>query len=171
MIDAVAVPDGMINLRPSRAEDESFLFDLFRAYRTGVLRLGLLSEAKIDELVTAQFASRMRSFRERFPRARWSIIEFRGSPIGELIVDEASDAPCVVDLALLPDHQRRGIGGAVIRALAAAATGRGGLRAMVLMTNAHSLEMFRRLGFDDSGHDGAHVELRWQPQLRAAGER
>jgi GNAT superfamily N-acetyltransferase len=166
MLDTVAVPGGMIYLRPARPDDETFQFDLFRSSRSGVFRLGRLPDAKIDELLTAQFGSRMRSLRERFPHAQWSIIEFQGSAIGELIVDDTASAPCMIDMSLLQSHQRRGIGGAVIRALAAAAAGRGGLRAMVLMTNAHSLEMFRRLGFVDSGHDSAYVELRWQPPHR-----
>jgi GNAT superfamily N-acetyltransferase len=162
MFDKIAVPDGAIDLRPARPEDADFLFELFRAHSTGVLKLGRLPDQKIDELLTTQYASRLRSFRERFPHARWSVVEFAGTPIGELIVDEDANTICIVDIALRPEYQRRGIGGALLRALAAAA-GQGGLRAMVMMTNAASLSMFRRLGFAETGHDSAYIELRWRP--------
>jgi len=158
----IVVADGAIRVRPARQEDEEFLFDLFRSYSVGVLRLGRLSDAKIDELVTSQYGSRRRRFRERFPQARWSVVEFSGTPMGELVVDDSADSVFVVDIALRPEYQRRGIGSTLIRWLAAKADGRG-LRAMVLMTNAASLGMFRRLGFVDAGHDSAHIELRWRP--------
>jgi len=162
MFDKIAVPGGTIHLRPARPGDDAFLFELFRDYSTGVLKLGRLSDQKIDELLTTQFASRTRSFRERFPRASWSIVELAGAPIGELIVDEDANTICIIDIALRPEYQRQGIGSAIVRALAAAA-GEGGLSAMVLMTNATSLSMFRRLGFADTGHDNAYIELRWRP--------
>ncbi|MDR3464981.1 MAG: GNAT family N-acetyltransferase [Xanthobacteraceae bacterium] len=168
MRDKIVVPGGALWLRPARPEDEDLRFDLFRQYRMEVLKLGRLSDAKIDELLTSQYESRMRSFRERFPRANWSVVEFEEMPIGELVVDDSPDGLCVVDVALRPDCQRRGFGSALIRALTATAGGRG-VRAMVLMTNAASLGMFRRLGFVDSGHDSAHIELRWPPLREIKG--
>lgn len=168
MRDEIVLPDGALRLRPAGQEDEEFLFDLFRSYSVGVLKLGRVPDAKIDELVASQYGSRRRHFRERFPRACWSVMELAGIPMGELVVDDETDSVCVVDIALRPEYQRRGIGSALIRWLAARAGGRS-LRAMVLMTNAASLGMFRRLGFVDAGHDGAHLELRWQPRPEARG--
>lgn len=162
MRDTFAVPDGTVRLRPAGPLDDDFLFELFRSYRIGLLKLGLVPDAKIEELLVSQFGSRARSFRDRFPSARHSVIELGGTPIGELLVDESAATVCVVDIALRPEHQRRGIGSALIRALAAAA-GRRGLRAMVMMTNADSLAMFRRLGFVDTGHDAGYIELQWRP--------
>ncbi len=158
----IVVPDGAIRLRPAQQEDEEFLFDLFRSYSVGVLKLGLLPDAKIEQLVTSQYGSRRRRFHERFPKARRSVLEFSGTPMGELVVDDGVDSVCVVDIALRPEFQRRGIGSALIRWLAST-VGKRGMCAMVLMTNAASLGMFRRLGFVDAGHDTGHIELRWRP--------
>lgn len=162
MAETIAVAGGTVRLRPARPRDEHFLFDLFRAHSAGVLKLGRLPQVQIDELLAAQYKSRARSFRERFPQARWSIVEFAGDPIGELILHDDADALWIVDIALRPEYQRRGIGSALVRSLIAAGVPRGGLRARVLMTHAASLSMFRHLGFVDTGHDAAHIELRWQ---------
>jgi ribosomal protein S18 acetylase RimI-like enzyme len=168
-IDEIAVPGGAVRLRPAQPSDAQFLFDLFRAHHIGMLRLGGLPDPMIENLLAMQYRSRTQSYRDRFPGARWSVIESAGVAIGELIAHDEADAIYVVDIALLPERQGRGIGSALIRSVIAAGAARGGVRAMVLLNNDISLKMFRRLGFVEGGHDGgARVELRWRPPTPAS---
>jgi ribosomal protein S18 acetylase RimI-like enzyme len=91
------------------------------------------------------------------------VVETADGPIGELIEHDEADAVYIVDIALLPDQQQRGIGTVLVRSVMEQATARGGVRAIVMVNNAASLKMFGRLGFRDTGNgDEAHVELRWR---------
>jgi ribosomal protein S18 acetylase RimI-like enzyme len=159
----IALPGGIVRLRPALATDETFQFDLFRAHSIGMLQPGGLPEAMLDSLVTMQYRARTQSYRNSFPGARWSIIELADVPVGELIENDETDAIYIVDVTLRPEQRRRGIGSALVRSVIAAGTERGGVRALVLVNNEASLGLFRRLGFVETDQDGAHVELRWRP--------
>jgi ribosomal protein S18 acetylase RimI-like enzyme len=155
---------GCIRLRMATDADAAFLFELFRATRGGPLRLGGLPEAMIDNLLTMQYRARNQGYGERFPEVRRLVVETADGPIGELIEHDEADAVYIVDIALLPDQQQRGIGTVLVRSVMEQATARGGVRAIVMVNNAASLKMFGRLGFRDTGNgDEAHVELRWHP--------
>ncbi|WP_448956395.1 N-acetyltransferase family protein [Labrys neptuniae] len=160
----IIVPDGVVYLRQAQEEDAPFLLDLFRAHTSNRLRLGGLHEEMIEQLVAMQYRARTQSFRSQFPDARWSVVEMAGAPIGELIVAEEPGALYVVDIALAPGRQQRGIGSALMRSVMAAGAARGGVRAMVITGNEASLRMFRRLGFDRTAFDdGVYLEWRWWP--------
>ena len=161
------MPGGTVRLRPALAADEPFQFDLFRAHSIGMLQLGGLPEAMVDNLAAMQYRARTQSYRNSYPDARWSIIELAGVPVGELIEHDEADAIYIVDVTLRPEQRRRGIGSALVRSVIAAGAQRGGVRALVLVNNEVSLGMFRRLGFVETGQDGAHVELRWRPSAVA----
>jgi ribosomal protein S18 acetylase RimI-like enzyme len=165
----IAVPGGAVQLRPAEPEDRPFQFELFRNQMIGMLRLGGLPNAMIENLVAMQYRSRTQSYRDKFSQARWSIIESADGPIGELIEHDEADAIYVVDVALRPEQQQCGIGTALMRAIMTAGAARGGVRAMVLVSNEASRRMFRRLGFVETGRDGdAYVELRWRPSTAPA---
>ena len=161
----IEVPGACVRLRTSVDTDAAFLFDLFRATRSGILRLGGLPDAMIDNLLTMQYRARSQGYRDRFPGARWLVVETADGPIGELVEHDEADAVYIVDIALLPDQQQRGIGSALVRSVMAKAAAHGGVRALVMATNEASLRMFRRLSFRETGDNDAagHVELRWQP--------
>jgi ribosomal protein S18 acetylase RimI-like enzyme len=163
----IVVPGGIVNLRPALAADEPFQFDLFRAHSIGMLQLGGLPEAMIDNLATMQYRARTQSYQDSYPDARWSIVELAGIPVGELIEHDEADAIYIVDVTLRPEQRKRGIGSALVRSVIAAGAQRGGVRALVLVNNEVSLSMFRGLGFVETGQGGAHVELRWRPSVVA----
>lgn len=165
----IPVPGGAVRLRPATPEDAPFQLKLFCAHNGGMLRLGGLPETMIENLLAMQYRSRAHSYRAQFPQARWSIIESVEGPIGELIEHDEADAIYVVDIALLPDQQRRGIGSTLMRQLMARGAARGGVRALVLVSNEASRKMFRELGFAETCDAGAaNVELRWRPPATPA---
>lgn len=164
----VETPGGCVRLRTAADADAAFLFNLFRATRGGVL--GGLPDAMVDSLLTMQYRARSQGYRDRFPGARRLVAETSDGPIGELIEHDEPDAVYIVDIALLPDQQQRGIGNALVRSVMAEAAARGGVRALVVTTNEASLRMFRRLGFRETGwNDGVHLELRWTPSDGVTG--
>lgn len=157
-------PDGPYRLRPAQPRDEAFQYGLFRARRAGVFQLARLPAPMIENLLNLQYRAREQSYRGSFPNARWSIVECAAEPIGELIIDEETDALHIVDITLAPERQGRGIGRALIRAVLNDGVARGGVRAIADIGNTASRKMFARLGFVESlWGDEANVELRWRP--------
>lgn len=85
--------------------------------------------------------------------------------LGWVIVDDLH----VNNVAVAPDHQRRGIGEATLRSLFAAAAARGARKATleVRPSNAPAMALYRRLGFREVGRrpryydDGEDAVLMW----------
>jgi ribosomal protein S18 acetylase RimI-like enzyme len=167
--DMVAAPGGRVRLRPQTAADAPFLFALFHGRMAAMLAPAGLAPEALDSLIASQYRLRGLDYRAKFPRARWSVVEAEDGPIGELIEHDEPDAVYIVDMTLRPARQAQGIGGALVRALMTAHAARGGVRAIALASNEHSLRMFRKLGFAAAREDGdAYYSLRWRPPAASA---
>jgi ribosomal protein S18 acetylase RimI-like enzyme len=135
-------------MRPERADDDAFLFALFRSHTERPLRRTGLADAAIETLVGFQYRSQTANNRALFPEAVFSIIEMDGVPIGRLVEHDEGATVYFVDFAWLPEHQAKGLGTAYIEMVADewAAKGRAA-RVEVRYDNAHSLKLCRNCGF------------------------
>jgi ribosomal protein S18 acetylase RimI-like enzyme len=139
---------GTVTLRAERAEDEPFLFALFRSHTERPLKQAGLAHAAIDTMVAFQHRSQSGTHRAMFPNAVYSIIESDAVPIGRLIEEDEGERVYFVDFALLPERQAKGLGTAFIEQVANewAAKGRAA-RVEVHVGNEPSLKLCRKLGF------------------------
>jgi RimJ/RimL family protein N-acetyltransferase len=161
----IATPRGNFVLRPELPEDDPFLFRLFAANNLQTLRLAGFPADFIDKLIAFQHRSQTATYRGMFPNAVYSIVEFDGEAVGRFIEHDETDVVYFVDFVLFPEHQAKGLGSALTRALMQewATKGRG-TRVKILINNEASLTMCHKLGFVESGPaEGAYVELRWYP--------
>lgn len=85
-----------------------------------------------------------------------------GTPVGRAWVHE-SETLHLLDLAVLPAHQRQGIGQWALSALQAEAAR--AQRPLTLMVDASNpaRRLYQRLGFDDIGDNGPDRQMRWTP--------
>jgi RimJ/RimL family protein N-acetyltransferase len=143
-----------IALRREEAGDRAFAGQLYAANRMAELALtGWPMQAKADFL-RDQFEAQSRHLRSAWPRAdRFTLIDrATRSPIGRLYVSRRSAAWHLIEIGLLPQVQRRGIGSALVRALqtAAAGAGAGLLDLEVARDNPRAAALYERLGFVDA---------------------
>ncbi|UYO52164.1 GNAT family N-acetyltransferase [Rhodopseudomonas palustris] len=165
---ALTVPG--LTIRPARAEDDAFC----RSLSDATLRAAWVGIDMPDELQSAllvqQFEAQRIGYRQRFPSAEYFIIAEREIAVGRLVVadDVSSDglhdqsepdagatvgsaelALRLVDIALLPAAQGRGIGREVIASLARAALSVGAQRLTLSVqpSNDRARSLYLRLGF------------------------
>jgi ribosomal protein S18 acetylase RimI-like enzyme len=155
---------GLLRLRPETEADAAFRFALFCASRPPEEDFSLLGPELAQHLLRQQFLAQSRSYQTDFPLARVDIIEFDSAPVGYIIVEMTVTQARIVDLAIVPDRRRAGIGEAVITPIIAEAQRRElPLRVSVLNGNRGSLRFRRRLGFQPIGERTAfHAELEWR---------
>ena len=95
-------------------------------------------------------------------RSHWEeaqVIEVDGRPTGLWKLWRREEAWWILQVQLMPEHQRRGIGGALIRGLQAEAREAGmPLKLMVLKANP-ALRLYERLGFVVVGDDDHGYEM------------
>lgn len=161
----IVTPRGDFILRPELPEDDRLLFDLFAATNIEVLRLAGLPPDMIEKLLEFQYRSQTKTYRSMFPDARYSIVVWDGKDVGRFIEHDETDVVYFVDFVLFPEHQAKGLGSALTRALMEEWAARGrGTRVKIMINNEPSLKMCRKLGFTQGEPDEmAYVELRWYP--------
>ena len=160
---------GPVRLRAEQAGDEAFLFTVFRAHTMIELAALPVDAATREALVRMQFNAQTASYRANYQQARFDIVEIEGQPVGRIVVDAGSGAEdgepgCIVDFALLPDRQRRGLGSAILAAvLQRFIPLRRKMRCKVLMHNEPSIRMCRRVGFRQIDQETPFLQLEWRP--------
>ena len=100
----------MIDLRPVAEGDEDFLFSLYASTRAEEMNLVDWSDEQKAAFLHMQFDAQRKHYSTYYPNAEYNIIERAGVPLGRLIVENRGDHFLIMDIALLPEYRRSGIG-------------------------------------------------------------
>ena len=106
-----------IDLRTVVGGDTDFLFSVYASTRAEEMELVDWSDEQKDAFLHMQFDAQTKHYLAHYPNAEYKIIERAGVPIGRLIVENRGDHFLIMDIALLPDYRRSGIGTFLIQAL------------------------------------------------------
>ena len=154
-----------LTLRPITPEYEPFLFEIYAASRMDELAQVPWDDAQKEAFLSFQFNAQHQHYRSEFADAAFSVILDAGVPVGRLYVDRRADEIRILDLALLPVHQGRGIGKAVLQDLLDEATGAGKpVRIYIEIYQHRAQALFKSLGFEPAEDHGVSVLMQWQPE-------
>jgi ribosomal protein S18 acetylase RimI-like enzyme len=150
-----------ISFRPAGPDDEEFLYQLYRSTRRKEIEAMGLDPAQQDIFLRMQFVAQNLSYQAEFPGAVHNIIFFEGRPAGRVMTMRMEKEDRYIDLALLPEYQKLGIGTRIIEDLLEE-TARAGLpaRLHVLKSN-RAAELYERLGFSTVDDDGVNYIMVW----------
>jgi ribosomal protein S18 acetylase RimI-like enzyme len=154
-----------VSLRPARDEDEAFLFRVFVSAREAELAPLGLDEAQKTALLRMQYAAQHQHYRAAFPGAEYLVVLQAGLPVGRYYLYRGPDEFRVLDIALLPEHRRAGIGGALLGALIAEADRAGRPVRLHVEHNNPAIRLYERLGFKCIGDTGVYFHLERQAPL------
>jgi ribosomal protein S18 acetylase RimI-like enzyme len=156
------------HLRPATSRDEDFLFRLYASTRMEELAATEWSTRERRVFLQQQFRARAQSYAAEFPGAQSSVITLDGLPIGCMIVHRSATEIRLVDLALLPEFRRRGIGRTLVETLQTeAGVSQRPLRLAVREDNA-ARRLYQRLGFSPVAQAGVHLRMEWNPVSRSS---
>ena len=155
---------GDVSTRPERLPDDGdFLLSVYASTRPDLTGLGWPAKQQ-DAFIRMQFGAQTRHYRESFPDATYSVICVDGEPAGRLIVNHADDQILIIDIALLPEFRRTGIGRALVRRLLDQAdAGHLPVRCHVLRGST-ARRFWEHAGFDAQGRDGVYLAMERAPQ-------
>lgn len=153
-----------IAVRPALPQDEIFLYDLYFAIRGPEFALAPLTATQREHLIRMQFRGQMSSYAQQFPNSCYHIVLLDSKPVGRLWVAQSERKFHLVDIAVHPSLQRRGIGTALVQRLQREATGaRLVIVCCVSRFNPGSLRFHKRLGFAIVREDVMNCFLEWRP--------
>ena len=154
--------DASPRLRPVRwLEDTPFLDAVYASTRAEELAQVPWSDEQKAAFCRMQFAAQHQHYQEHYPHADFQVIELQGKPIGRLYVNRGEREIRIIDIALMPDHRRSGLGTRLLRDLQGEA--RTSARPLTIHVEKFNpaLRLYERLGFRIAADRGAYLFLQW----------
>jgi ribosomal protein S18 acetylase RimI-like enzyme len=153
-----------VTLRPVTDADREFLVAVYGSTRAEELAQVDWEEGQKEAFVRWQFERQDEEYRQRFPDARYDVILVDGVPAGRIWIGSDDKQIRLLDIALLPEFQNRGVGTYLLRQLMAEATQSNKvLRHMVFMLNDNAFRFYERLGFVTIEDLGGYKHMEWAP--------
>ena len=155
-----------VGLRPAAAGDYEDLVRVYASTRAAELaQVTWWDDEQKLAFCRAQYDAQKAEYDARFPDAEYDVVELDGRTVGRIWVGRAADEIRLLDIALLPEAQRRGVGAALVGALIDEARAAGKrLRHMVFMLNTDATRFYERLGFRVFEDLGGYLHMEWSPE-------
>lgn len=150
-------------VRPALPQDEIFLYELYSAVRGPEFALAPITPTQREHLIRMQFRGQMSAYTQMYPNSCYHIVLLDSRPVGRLWVAPGEREFHLVDIAVHPSLQSKGIGTVLVQRLQhEAAHVRLPIRSCVSKFNPGSLRFHKRLGFSVVREDEMHYFMEWQ---------
>ncbi|MGA9668475.1 MAG: GNAT family N-acetyltransferase [Terracidiphilus sp.] len=151
-------------VRPALPQDEIFLYELYSAIRGPEFALAPIPPDQREALIRFQFRSQMSGYSEMYPNSCFHIVLLDSKPIGRLWVAPINSGFHLVDIAVHPSLQKKGIGTVLIQRLQQeAAKARLPISSCIFKLNPGSVRFHKRLGFSIVREDEMNYYMEWRP--------
>lgn len=151
-------------VRPALPQDEIFMYELYSAIRSPEFAQAGLSPNQLEHLIRLQFRGQMYTYTQMYPNSCYHIVLLDSKPVGRLWVAPGDREFHLVDIAVHPSLQSKGIGTVLIQRLQQEATNaRLPIHSTVSKFNPGSLRFHKRLGFHILREDEMYHHMEWKP--------
>lgn len=151
----------IIACRAATPDDEPFLRSVIYRWVSEELGAANWPASLRDSILDTQYRAREASQRAAFPHASNEIIEVDGVPCGWIASAVLPSELRLIDVAMLPEHRRKGIGSEVIREVLDRAAARNlPVTLHVHANNRDAIRLYSNLGFEPVSEDQTHVFMR-----------
>lgn len=153
-----------LSLRLAGAEDDAFLLALYASTRAAEMAAWGWTEAQAQAFLQMQF--RAQRGHAAYPNATEQIIEWVGQAVGHWLIARPKREIRLVDVALLPSHQRLGIGTHLLQDLQRTARAeRLPIRLHVAYDNPARF-WYEQHGFNLLEDRGSHWLMEWHHSIK-----
>lgn len=154
-----------VTLQSSRPSDDEFLLNVYASTRTDEMKLVDWTEAQKIAFLRMQFQAQSRYYVENYPGAAFQLILLDGEPVGRLYIHRRQDEIRIMDIALLPEHRRRGIGTFLLNQILEEAKSNSVPVTIHVEQFNPAMQLYERLGFYMKEDRGVYRLLEWSPML------
>lgn len=153
-----------VSLRPATEVDYEDLVRVYASTRAPELaQVTWWDDEQKLAFCRSQYDAQKAEYDARFPDAEYDVILLDGRACGRIWIGRAADEIRLLDIALLPEVQRQGVGAALVGALIEEARSTGKrLRHMVFVLNTEARRFYERLGFRVFEDLGGYLHMEWR---------
>jgi ribosomal protein S18 acetylase RimI-like enzyme len=152
-----------LTFRPIAEADLEFLYRVYASTRQDEMALMPWGDDEKNAFLRSQFQFQQQHYRQSYSDATFAVVMVGDNEIGRLYVQRNEDEILVIDIALLPEHRGKGIGGRILQDLLQEASETGkpvGIH--VLKANGSAISFYQRLGFEKVEDVGLYDRMEWR---------
>jgi ribosomal protein S18 acetylase RimI-like enzyme len=150
------------DVRPAVPSDAAFEEALYRSTRADLQQLDA-APAVIEQLLDMQWRIHRSGLRGAFPGARAWVVLRHTLPVAHFVIAASASGAHLLDLSLLPQVRRQGLGRQIMLALQSAAADAGqALTLRVAKDNPVARHLYLSLGFHSQEGDAASDFMAWR---------
>jgi len=138
-------------VRPALPQDEIFLYELYSAVRGPEFALAPIPAQQKEDLIRMQFRASMSAYAQMYPNSCCHVVLLDSKPVGRLWFAPGEGEFHLVDIAVHPELQSKGIGSVLIKRLQ--------------QFNPGSVRFHQRNGFTIIREDQVNYYMEWRPVL------
>ena len=153
-------------LRPAEESDYEELVRVYAGERADELaQVTWWDDEQKLAFCRSQYDAQKGEYEARFPDSEYDVVEVGGRVAGRVWVGRTAEEIRLLDIALLPEARRHGLGAAIVGALIEESRRAGKrLRHMVFMLNTDARRFYERLGFRVFEDLGGYLHMEWAPE-------
>nr|WP_246583674.1 GNAT family N-acetyltransferase [Bradyrhizobium iriomotense] len=141
--------------------DLPLLARIYASTRTEELAPVPWSDTQKRAFLDMQFRAQHTHYQQYYPDADWLIIMRGSEDVGRLYLERLPTEDRIIDIALLPEHRRCGLGEALLRDLLDEAAAAGRSVEIHVEKQNPAMRLYRRLGFITEQDKGVYDLMRW----------
>jgi GNAT superfamily N-acetyltransferase len=158
-----------LSARAAGSGDGDFLLRLYRSTRDD-LRALPYDPAVVESLIDLQQRVQAAGHRNSFPHAEHLILYAGAIPVARIVVDTGAAGMRLVDIAVMAEWRRKGIGTLVLRAVQQCASDRQlPLALSVAHANGDAMRLYLAAGFEPGARDDMAQQMIYRPESVCAG--
>jgi len=150
----IQTPFGPVSLRPITDADLPFLLRLYATTRADELAQVPWTDEQKAMFVHQQFEAQHAWWQEHYATERFDLVLVGGQPVGRLYVDVWEREIRIVDIAMMPEFRRGGIGTLLLRRVFREADAAGKPVSIHVEVFNPARRLYERLGFVEKGTHG-----------------
>lgn len=143
--------------------DTPFLEKLYASTREEEMKMVPWTEKEKDDFLAFQFNAQHTYYQEQFKGADFNLVIHDRKPVGRLYTEKRKDEVRIIDIALLPAHRGKGIGGSLMDSVLAEAREANLPVRIHVEHNNPAMHLYDRLGFKKTGDTGVYFLMEWKP--------
>src|SRR4030095_4196824 len=148
--------------RPVIPDDESFLLRVYGSTRLEEWALTGWNDTQRDAFVKMQSDAQQSHYRQYYPQGEHLIILVNGTPVGRLYVADQNEEIMILDITIIPEHRKTGIGTPIFTELKSEAEATGKPLRIYVESFNPALRLFERLGFIKTEESGYNYLMEWR---------
>lgn len=152
-----------VSLRAERDDDRPFLHLLYGTTREMELQQVDWTDDQKAAFIEQQFNAQTAHYKGAYYDAEFWVIERDGTRIGRLYLHQQPSDMRIVDIALLPQHQKSGIGTEILKTVMSEAAENGSSVSIHVEMFNPALKLYDRLGFRRVADQGVYYLMKWSP--------